>query len=154
MGRSAPDGTSTLDFGCGPGFFTLDLAQMVGSAGRVVAADLQAGMLDRLRGKIQGTALAERITLHACEPHRIGWSGKVDFALAFYVVHEIPDQQRFFAELGSLVQPGGQVLVVEPPIHVSKSAFAETLRKAQAAGFTAGAGPKVRFSKTAILSRG
>ncbi|NNK85219.1 MAG: SAM-dependent methyltransferase, partial [Desulfobacterales bacterium] len=34
-------GMTVLDLGCGPGFFTLDMAQMVGQAGRVFACDLQ-----------------------------------------------------------------------------------------------------------------
>jgi ubiquinone/menaquinone biosynthesis C-methylase UbiE len=46
-------GTTVLDFGCGPGFFTIDLARLVGASGQVIAADLQEGMLDRLRMKIQ-----------------------------------------------------------------------------------------------------
>ena len=54
------EGMSVLDIGCGPGFFTIDMAMMVGESGRVIAADLQEGMLERLRRKIAGTeALAE-----------------------------------------------------------------------------------------------
>ncbi len=58
------EGMAVLDIGCGPGAFTIDIAQMVGKSGRVIAADLQEGMLQKLREKIQGTALEERITLH------------------------------------------------------------------------------------------
>ncbi len=35
------EGMTALDVGCGPGFFTLPMAQLVGSSGRVIAADLQ-----------------------------------------------------------------------------------------------------------------
>jgi ubiquinone/menaquinone biosynthesis C-methylase UbiE len=145
---------TVLDFGCGPGYFTIDMADMVGESGRVIAADLQEGMLQKLRHKIRGTELAERIALHRCEEDRIGLSEKVDFALAFYVLHEIPDQEEFFEELASILQPGGQVLVVEPPLHVSKSAFGETIGKARSAGLESAQGPKVLFSKTAILKKG
>ena len=61
-----------LDLGCGPGFFSLDMAQMVGNSGRVFACDLQDGMLQKLKLKIQGTRLDERIILHKCGKNKIG----------------------------------------------------------------------------------
>ena len=45
------EGMTVLDLGCGPGFFSLDMAHMVGSAGRAIAVDLQQGMLIKLREK-------------------------------------------------------------------------------------------------------
>ena len=144
---------TVLDFGCGPGYFTVDLARMVGPGGRIIAADLQQEMLDKLRRKISGTGLAGRITLHRCEKNRIGLDETVDFALAFYVLHELPDHGAFFHELAAIMRPGGEVLVVEPPFHVSKTDFESTLAEAVRAGFTASKGPKTLFSKTAVLKR-
>jgi len=57
------------------------------------------------------------------------------------------------AEIGGHM-PKGQVLVVEPPFHVSKSVFDETIRKARNAGFTLIERPKVLLSKTAVLKKG
>ena len=37
------EGMTVLDVGCGPGFFSIDIAQMVGKSGRVIASDLQEG---------------------------------------------------------------------------------------------------------------
>ncbi len=154
LGPSVQEGMTVLDLGCGPGFFSIDLAQMVGGSGRVIASDLQEGMLDRLRDKIHGTELADRIILHKCEENKIGVSTPVDFALAFYMVHEVPDQEQFFAELGSILKPAGQVLIAEPPIHVSKKAFAETIEKAQTAGFITVEEPKIFLSKAVIMKKG
>ena len=148
------EGMTVLDIGCGPGFFSIDMAQMVGKSGRVIAVDLQEGMLQKLRDKIQGTELEERITLFKTEESRIGVSEKVDFVLAFYVVHELPNQKDFFKELKSILRPKGQALIVEPPFRVSKTAFEETIGKARDAGFTLAEGPKVFLSKTAILKKG
>jgi trans-aconitate methyltransferase len=84
-------------------------------------------------------------------PVRNGICDKLYFALAFYVIHEVPDQDDLFRELSSMLQPNGQILVVEPRMHVSKSAFKEMVKKAFAAGFKTETGPKVIFSKTVIL---
>ena len=144
---------TVLDMGCGPGFFSIEMAQMVGKSGRVIASDLQEGMLQKLRDKIRGTELEKRITLHKCEENKIGVSDSVDFVLAFYMVHELSNQKEFFEEIKSILKPNGRVLMVEPPFHVSKTAFEETLRKARDAGFTAVEGPKVFLGKTVIMKK-
>ena len=148
------EGMTVLDVGCGPGFFSIDMAQMVGKSGRVIASDLQEGMLQKVRDKIKGTELEKRITLHKCEENKIGVSEHVDFVLLFYMVHEIPHKEEFFNEIGTILRPNGQVLIVEPPFHVSKSALEETVRKARNAGFADVEGSNVLFSKTVILKKG
>ena len=148
------EGMTVLDIGCGPGFFSIDAAQMVGRSGRGIASDLQEGMLQKLRDKIQGTELEERITLHQCEENKVDVSVNVDFVLAFYVVHEVSNPKEFFKEIKSILKSDGQVLVVEPPFRVTKKAFEETIRKARGAGFKPVEGPKVLLSKTVILKKG
>ncbi|MBI4767372.1 MAG: methyltransferase domain-containing protein, partial [Deltaproteobacteria bacterium] len=83
-----------------------------------------------------------------------GLSEKVDFILAFYMLHEIPDQEEFFNEAVTLLNPEGQMLIVEPPFHVSRSAFEKTIKKAETAGFTFAERPKVFFGKSALLKKG
>lgn len=41
-------GDTVLDLGCGPGFFTLPMAEMVGGGGRVAAADVQPDILTKM----------------------------------------------------------------------------------------------------------
>jgi ubiquinone/menaquinone biosynthesis C-methylase UbiE len=130
------------------------MAHMVGKSGRVIASDLQEGMLRKLRHKIKGTELEQCIRLHKCGENKIGLSEDVDFILAFYIVHEIPDQEEFFNEIGSILKPNGQVFIVEPPFHVSKTAFEETIKKSRVAAFTTVERPKVLLSKTVILKKG
>ncbi len=153
LGPYIEEGMTVLDLGCGPGFFSIDLARMVGKSGRVIASDLQEGMLRKLRNKIQGTELEERITLLKCEKNTIGAPGDVDFVLAFYMVHEVPNQEAFFGEIGSILKPNGQILVVEPPFHVSKKAFEATVGIARDAGFIEIERPKVILSKAVILQK-
>lgn len=154
LGPYVKEGMTVLDFGCGPGFFSIVLAQMVGKSGRVIAADLQEGMLQKLRKKIQGTELEQRFTLHKCEEKKIGLSVDVDFVLAFYMLHEIPNQEAFFSEIRSILKPNGQIFIAEPPFHVSKKAFEETIRKANDAGLSVVDRPKLFLNKTVILQKG
>ena len=156
LGPYIKEGMTVLDVGCGPGFFSIELAQMVGKSGRVIASDMQEGMLRKLRDKIQGTELEERITLHRCEKNKLGLSesGGIDFVLAFYLVHEIPNQEDFFNEIKSILKPNGQVFIVEPPFHTSKMAFEGTIRRALDEGFVAVDRPRIFPNKTVILQKG
>jgi ubiquinone/menaquinone biosynthesis C-methylase UbiE len=147
------EGMTVLDIGCGPGFFSMEMAQMVGKSGRVIAADLQEGMLQKVRDKIIDTELEERITLHLCKDNKIGITDNVDFVLLFYIVHEVPDKKEFFNEIGTILKQNGLILIAEPPFHVSKSAFEESLKKAREEGFIDIKGPNVLFSKTVILKK-
>lgn len=147
------EGMAVLEIGCGPGFFTLDMARMVGQSGRVIAVDMQEGMLEKLKSKIAGTDLERRIEPHKCEVDRIGISETVDFILLFYVAHEIPDKSGLFRELYPLLCGDGQILIVEPPFHVSKAAFEQMLKQAEEAGFVHAKSPKMLLHKTAILQK-
>ena len=147
------EGMTVLDVGCGPGFFSIEMAELVGDSGRVIAADLQDGMLRKLRNKIRGTQLEERITLHPCEKDSIAVLTAVDFVLVFYMLHEVPDQKAFLDEIGSILKPNGLVLIVEPPFHVAKAAFAEMVRKAGNAGLELVERPNIFLSKTAVLKK-
>ena len=145
------EGMTVLDIGCGPGFFTLDMAQMVGESGKVFAVDLQQGMLQKLENKIRNTELEERITLHQSTEDKIGIEEEVDFILAFYMVHEAPHQNKFFNDIKSILKTSGQMLIVEPPLHVSWAAFDQSIQNAKNAGLLTSAGPKIPLHKTAII---
>jgi ubiquinone/menaquinone biosynthesis C-methylase UbiE len=145
-------GMTVLDLGCGPGFFTLEMARMLDGSGKVIAADLQQGMLDKVRNKIRGTELARRIELHRCQADRIGVREKTDFVLAFYVIHEIPDHDAVFEELRSMSKPEGKLYIVEPKHHVSKHEFETMVEKAGRAGFSVASKPRILFSRAVVLA--
>ena len=146
-------GMTVLDIGCGPGYFTLGMARLVGPQGRAIAADMEAEMLARVRAHAAKAGLLERITFQQVSPTRIGLAGPVDFALAFWMVHEVPDRQAFLSEVYSLLKPGGRLLVVEPNMHVKRINFEETLRLAAATGFTALGERKVTISRAMLLGK-
>jgi ubiquinone/menaquinone biosynthesis C-methylase UbiE len=143
---------TALDIGCGPGFFSVEMARMVGSCGRVIAADLQDGMLQKLRAKIRGTELEERIRLVKCERDNINISEKIDFALAFWMVHEVPDRESFFRQLRATLNERAKILIVEPKLfHVSRSDFEATTTLAAQTGFLASQGPRLPLCWSAVL---
>jgi ubiquinone/menaquinone biosynthesis C-methylase UbiE len=153
FGKYIKEGMVVLDVGCGPGFFSIEIAKMVGESGRVIAADLQEGMLEKVKNKVRGKDIEERIELHKCEEDTIGISTKLDFVLAFYVVHEVVDQEKFLEEIGALLKPNGMFFIVEPIFHVSKQAFEETIYKANVLGFKPIEKPRVFFSRAAVLRK-
>ncbi|MCF8373618.1 MAG: class I SAM-dependent methyltransferase [Bacteroidales bacterium] len=142
-----------LDVGCGPGFFTLEIAKMLNGTGKVIAADLQQGMLDKVKVKISGTDLEQRIDLHRCEADSLNISQKVDFALAFYVVHEFPNQMTLFNELNFILNPGGKFLIVEPKFHVNKTGFNQMVSSLEKVGFKILEKPKVFFSRSVLVQK-
>lgn len=154
LGPYIKEGMTVLEVGCGPGFFSIDMALMVGKSGQVIACDLQEGMLQKVRDKINSTELKARIKLHKCEESKIGVPDPVDFVLLFYVVHEIQNKKKLFNEIWAILKPKGQVLIVEPPFHVSKSAFEKTIINARGVGFFDTDGPNMLFHKTVILKKG
>ena len=150
-------GMVVLEPGPGMGFFTQELAWMVGAEGKVIAVDLQAKMLKALKARLERAGLGERIETRVVTPESLGTAdlaGTVDFALAFAMVHEVPDQQRFLGEIYAALKPEGRLLLSEPRVHVSKRAFEATLDRAQIAGFTVAERPKIRWSLSAVLQKG
>ena len=75
----------------------------------------------------------------------------MDFALAFWMVHETPDAGRFLSQILPLLKPGGKLLVVEPIIHVSQAAYERTIQAALAAGFRLLHPVQVKLSRAALL---
>ena len=81
VGEYVKEGATAIDIGCGPGMFTLAMAEKVGETGRVIAVDVQQEMLDAVRVKSGKRNLASRIRFHRSEPDRIGITEKADFIL-------------------------------------------------------------------------
>jgi ubiquinone/menaquinone biosynthesis C-methylase UbiE len=79
----------------GTGYFSIPIEKMVGQNGKVIASDLQQGMLDKMARKIENTELKGRIILHKNEQDKIGVGEKADFILVFYMMHEVPDHRSF-----------------------------------------------------------
>lgn len=146
-------GWIVLDVGPGMGYFTIPMAKMVGENGKVIAADLQQEMLDGLDHKAFKVGVQERIKLHLTKEDSIGITEPIDFCLAFWMVHEVPDQSHFLNEIFSKLKPEGLMLIAEPRTEVSKKDFNRTLEKAKSARFSVVDHPKIFLSYTVLLKK-
>ena len=150
------EGMTVLEPGPGMGFFTLDLARLVGPTGRVVAVDVQPKMLETLRRRAVRAGLLDRLDLRAVRGNTLGVSdlaGKVGFALAFAMVHEVPDAGRFFSEISAALSPGGRLLFSEPSWHVAEEFFQRELDAALAAGLSVESRPRIPISRSILLRK-
>jgi ubiquinone/menaquinone biosynthesis C-methylase UbiE len=146
-------GFKVLDVGPGMGYFTIPMAKLVGPSGKVIAADLQKQMLNAIHRRAVKAGVVDRIVFHLAKPDEIGAPGPVDFSLAFWMVHEVPDRKRFLAQIAAVLKPGGMLLLAEPKWHVSKSAFLATLNLAREAGFQIVEEPRIFISNAALLKK-
>jgi len=156
LGPHVKAGMTILEPGPGMGFFTLELARLVGASGRVVAVDLQPEMLASLRKRAAKAGLQERIETREAQPNSLGvedLAAKVDFALAFALVHELPDAAAFFRQVAHTLKSDGTVLFAEPPGHVSKEAFRASVDAAKTAGLREVGTSQVSRSHAVILGR-
>jgi ubiquinone/menaquinone biosynthesis C-methylase UbiE len=145
-------GQTVLDIGCGMGYFSIPLAQLVGGSGSVACIDLQQHMLDATKQRAEGAGVGGIIQYHRCTTDSLGLTGKADFALTFWMVHEVPDKQRFLREIKEALKPGGQLLLAEPRLHVTRQAFDATVSDALSVGFQVAAAPRVSMSMAVLLT--
>jgi ubiquinone/menaquinone biosynthesis C-methylase UbiE len=146
------EGQTAIDIGCGIGHNTLGMARMVGETGRVIAVDLQKAMLAKVRQRADRAGMAARIAFHQANAQSIGLTEQVDFALAFWMVHEVPDKAAFFGELRGILKPDALFLMTEPKIHVTRETFEEEVALASDAGLKLVANPKVAVSWAALFA--
>jgi ubiquinone/menaquinone biosynthesis C-methylase UbiE len=150
------NGMKVLDVGCAMGFFSLPLAQMVGSKGKVICVDVQEKMIRSLEKRAQKAGLYNRIETRICHHNSLGLDDLkegVDFAFASAVVHEVPDASGFFSEIYETMKPAGRFLVIEPKGHVSEKHFEKIVSAAEQKGFRIIERPQIGRSHAVLLGK-
>ncbi len=136
------EGMVVADVGCGPGFFTLPAAQMVGPVGRVYAIDIHPEMLEAVQGKARAGGLSNIETVLAAESAIPLPDAVAHAALLAFVLHEAVQPSELAREVTRLLVPGGCLLLLEwkkeevpagPPVH-------DRLTQEEAESYLAGAG--------------
>ena len=142
---------TVLDVGCGMGFFSIGLAKLVCDKGCVIAADVQPKMLEAMQKRSEKKGLSSIIRLHKSEPNRLGVDTPVDFVLAFWMVHEVPNPKLFFQQIRECLKSNGRILIAEPKFHVSSKRFQKIAALAQESGLNFCETPSIKFSRSVVF---
>jgi ubiquinone/menaquinone biosynthesis C-methylase UbiE len=132
--------------------FSIEIAQLLEGTGKVISAHMQQGMLDIIKRKIKGTSIEKIIELQRCTQEKVGLNENVDFALMFYVVHEVPSMENLFDEIFPKINKDGLLMVVEPKV-VSKKTFNAMIDRIKEYGFEEYGKLKIAFSRGTVLRK-
>ncbi|MBS0198756.1 MAG: methyltransferase domain-containing protein [Planctomycetes bacterium] len=108
-------GQTVLDLGCGPGHAAMDLAQIVGPTGRVIAMDESASFLKQLHDNAVSRKFhhVERVLGDVQDMESVlpGEQGQVDAAYIRWVFCFVPRPEDVVKGLAKVLKPGGRVAV-------------------------------------------
>jgi len=106
-------GMTVCDMGCGNGFYSLKLAEMVGENGKVLAVDIQQEMLRLLQARAEESGIEniERILGEIDDPKLP--AGKVDLILCVDVYHEFSHPEEMLGAMRKSLAPDGKVVLLE-----------------------------------------
>ncbi len=107
------EGDVMADVGCGPGFFTVPAAAVVGPAGKVYARDVSQAMIDRLTERLSEAAADNIDAARSDEADLKLETGTIDFVLLSTVLHEAEDLRDFLGEVVRVLKPQGRIGVIE-----------------------------------------
>lgn len=122
-------GQVVIDFGCGPGGLSVELARRVGPEGRVLAMDINPAFLERTRTLAATEGLADRVETRLLEGDAIPLAdASADRVVCKNVLEYVADPARTVAEFRRVLRPGGIA-------HVSDSDWGAVIVEPDAAGF-------------------
>ena len=102
-------GMKVLDFGCGPGRYTLPAARLVGIGGLVYALDVHPVALGTVAKKAGKQGLTNiRLIDSDCSTGLDPES--VDMALLYYALHDIEEKDDVLKEIYRVLKPEGRLL--------------------------------------------
>jgi len=102
------------DVGCGPGFFALPIAEIVGPEGDVYGIDDSPEMLRALAEGAAERGLTDRVEMREADAAATGLpAAAVEVTLCAFVYHEVEDRAALLVELARITRPGGQVVMLD-----------------------------------------
>jgi ubiquinone/menaquinone biosynthesis C-methylase UbiE len=141
-GLGLSSGDTVADIGCGPGFFTIPAAEIVGESGVVLAADIQGEMLSAVRSRAAEHGLTNIHVVKSSDKGIPIPDGSCDVVLMAFVLDEVEQRSSFLHRAARLLKPRGRLAVLEwvkeqevagPPL-VDRISPEELLADAHAAG--------------------
>jgi len=132
-----------LEIGAGNGFFTEAIAER---ARKVIAVELQQGMVRKLEKRIEG--FRNKVEIITGDIAAVGLGeAKADVCLLYYSFHEIVRQDEAARVIGRAVKPGGTLAIYEPAIEVSAKDMQHTTELFNMNGF------RLESFRGAVLTR-
>ncbi len=108
-------GQRVLDIGCGLGRDALDMARLVGPAGRVTGVDASRTMIDEARRRSREADLDLPVSFEQGDAHHLAFADDTcDRCRAERTFQHLPDPRRALAEMIRVTKPGGRLLIAEP----------------------------------------
>lgn len=156
LGPYVNEAMTVADIGCAMGFFSLPLAKMVGTNGKVICVDIEENMIRSLEKRAQKAGLSGRIQSIICNDGSLcldDFKGKIDFALAIGIEYEIQGSSKFFSELNQAMKPAGRLLVAQPKWFVSETDFDRIVSVAKHNGFEVTDRPQMKGCMTVLLQK-
>ncbi|MCD6392784.1 MAG: class I SAM-dependent methyltransferase [Planctomycetes bacterium] len=152
LGELVKPGMCVADVGCGLGFYSVLMAEMVGEEGSVLAVDFQPEMLNWAKRKASKAGLFDRIEFIQCREDDVMISEQVDFVLSMWMTHEVADRSRFFVQIRDMLAPQARYLLAEPKFHVKRKLYESICGEAESAGLRMVCEPKVGASFAALFA--
>ncbi|MFC1623225.1 class I SAM-dependent methyltransferase [Patescibacteria group bacterium] len=113
---SLTEGQSVADFGCGPGFFTLPMAELVGKEGHVYAIDVLEDVLNTINSQAKTRGIYNIATSRA-NIEKIGGSklkdGSVDLVVIKNVLFQNQDKATILEEASRILKNSGKIMIME-----------------------------------------
>ena len=111
-------GARVVDLGCGPGTFLADLAERVGSPGRVTGVDAAEDAVRAAGALVEQLGLGGRVDIVRARIEDTGLAaGGFDVAFMRNVLgHNGPVLSVILQHTAALLRPGGHLLAVEPDV--------------------------------------
>lgn len=106
-------GQTMADIGCGPGFFTVPAATIVGPSGLIIAGDVQGEMLSAVRSRVAEKGLENVRVVKTSDTEVPLPPATCDLVLLAFVIHEVPMRSRFLHRAARLAKPGGRIAVLD-----------------------------------------
>ncbi len=105
------EGKVVADLGCGPGYFTLPLAKIVGQRGKVYAVDFDAKQIERVKEKAASKGYEETIEAHSSSAAEVGFipDKGVDFVFAGGLLCCMLDHAGAIREIKRILKEDGSV---------------------------------------------
>lgn len=136
-------GQRVCDMGCGNGFYTLQLAKMVGSEGHIYAVDIQPEMLKMLNDRADAAKISNITPILGTGKDPRLPRAQLDMILLVDVYHEFSYPAEMLAEMKLSLAPGGSLVFVEfraedPKVPIKeehKMAKAQVIKELEANGY-------------------